>query len=122
MYQQINLIGRLGKDPEMRYTGEGVAVATFDIAVDQPGKKEPIWVHIITWERLAESASKYLNKGSLVHVVGILFPDRSTQQPRVYQRKNGDYASIYEVSARVVTFLSPKSEGGYQEQDLDNIF
>ena len=74
---QINLIGRLGRDPEMRYTPSGKAVATFSVATDYEWngadgtkQKETTWHTIETWGPLAEVCNQYLRKGSKVFVQG----------------------------------------------------
>jgi len=118
MYQSIELIGRLGKDPEERYTPDGTAVTHFNLAVDGSQGKT-IWVRIVTWDNLAKICGKYLIKGSLVHVVGTLTPDKETGNPRMFQRKNGEWACGYEVTAKTVTFLSPRS-GEASEASQDN--
>jgi len=116
MYHKIELIGRLGKDPEMRYTPDGKAVVNFDLAIDI-GKDKTMWVRIVTWEALAENCNKFLNKGSLVHVEGTLIPD-NIGNPKVFKRKDNSYGSVYEVLARRVTFLSPKvNESDYSSRE-----
>lgn len=114
MYQNMTLIGRLGKDPETRYTPEGKVVATFDVAVDAGTRDKTMWVRITTWEKLAENCNAYLKKGSMVHVEGMLSSDKDGN-PKVSTRKDGTCGSVFEVSARRVTFLSPKDEYMVQE-------
>lgn len=122
MFQQVVLIGRLGKDPEQRYTPEAKAVTNFDIAVDG-GKGQTMWVRIIAWEKLAENCNLYLNKGKLVQVVGVLTPDKETGNPRMFKRQDGSTGTVYEVTARQVTFLSPRDDSntppGYSRQDVN---
>ena len=79
MYQQITLIGNLGRDPEMRYTPTGLPVTSFTMAVSrnwvgQDGQRQEktIWFRVTAWRKLAETASQYLRKGSKVLVVGEL--------------------------------------------------
>lgn len=131
MYQQITLIGHLGKDPEMRFSQKQlIAVANFDMAVRQPGKDDPIWVRVYCWDKVAEAVTQNLRKGSIVHVTGTLFPDKETNGPRTYNRKgDGLTVGIYEVTARVVTFLSKKKDGSgeweqnrFSEDDEDVLF
>jgi single-strand DNA-binding protein len=68
------LIGRLGRDPEMRYTAEGEAVTTLSLATDRPpkpdGAVETDWHRIVCWAKLAEFAGQFLAKGRLVCVTG----------------------------------------------------
>lgn len=102
MLNQVVLIGRLTRDPELRYTtGNGVAVTTFTIAVDrfkQQGVREADFINIVTWEKLAENCANYLQKGRLVAVVGRL-------QIRSYEDSQGVKRKTAEVVARDVKFL-----------------
>jgi single-strand DNA-binding protein len=73
MLNTIVLIGRLATDPELRYTPSGVAVTTFRLAVQRPGKDaETDFIDIVAWRQLAEFAANYLTKGRLVAVDGRL--------------------------------------------------
>lgn len=104
MLNHIVLIGRLTKDPELRYTAaNGVAVASFTIAVDrrfsQPGQqKETDFIPIVVWRTQAENCAKFLGKGRLVAVDGRL-------QIRSYEDKEGQRRSVAEVVADFVQFL-----------------
>lgn len=76
---KVQIIGNLGRDPEMRYTPSGKPVATFPVAVSRSrakaeGEREDKteWFNVVAWERLAEICSQYLVKGSLVYVEGRL--------------------------------------------------
>ncbi len=71
MYQQLTLIGNLGNDPEMRYTPSGVAVTSFSLAVsrswtgkDGQRQEKTIWFRVSAWDKLAETASQYLDQGA----------------------------------------------------------
>ena len=73
MYQQITLIGNLGRDPEMRYTPSGQPVTNFSVAVtrawvgqDGQRQEKTVWFRVTAWRKLAEQASQYLTKGSKV--------------------------------------------------------
>lgn len=112
MLNKIILIGRLTRDPELRYTNnEGVAVANFTIAVDRPftsssGEKETDFVRIIAWKKQAENCANYLAKGRLVAVEGRL-------QIRSYEDREGIKRTITEVVANSVVFLPDgKGKGG----------
>jgi len=78
MLNRVILIGRLGRDPEMRYTPSGIPVTTFSIAVDRPmapnaqGERETDWIDIVAWRERAEFAANYLGKGRLIAVEGRL--------------------------------------------------
>ncbi len=106
----ISLIGRLTRDPEMREAG-GKFVANFTIAVDREFKRdEADFVRIVVWERQAENCEKYIGKGSLVGVVGRL-------QTRNYEDKEGNKRTMTEVVARNVEFLDKRK----QEEENDEI-
>lgn len=77
MLNRIVLIGRLTRDPELRYTPNGVAVATFTLAVDRQftnsqGERETDFINIVTWRGLAENCANYLKKGRLAAADGRL--------------------------------------------------
>ncbi len=113
MFNQIVLIGRLTRDPELRYTpGNGIPVATFTLAVDRPftnqqGTRETDFIPIVTWRKLAETCSNYLQKGRLVAVSGRL-------QIRSYDDSEGNRRKVAEVVADQVKFLE-WSKGNEQE-------
>ncbi len=70
---QATIIGRVGKDPDLRYFESGTSKASFSIAVNRPTKnKETDWFDIVLWGRQAEIAGEYVRKGSLVGIVGQL--------------------------------------------------
>ncbi|HEX3043259.1 MAG TPA: single-stranded DNA-binding protein [Bacillota bacterium] len=100
----IVLIGRLTKDPELRYTPNGLAVATFTLAVDrdrapnQQGEKETDFIRIVTWQKQAEVCANYLKKGRLVAIEGRL-------QIRNYETQDGQKRTAAEVVANRVQFL-----------------
>ena len=105
---RIVLIGRLTKDPELRYTQSGVGVASFTLAVDRQfkgkdGQKETDFINIVAWRGLGENCANYLAKGKLAGVDGRL-------QIRNYETKDGQKRTIAEVVADDVQFLSPKSD------------
>lgn len=113
MYQQITLIGNLGRDPEMRYTPTGVPVTSFTMAVSrnwvgQDGQRQEktTWFRVTAWRKLAETASQYLTKGSKVLVVGEL------EDPNAYIDREGQARASLEVTAQTIRFLSTRGEGG----------
>jgi single-strand DNA-binding protein len=100
---RIVLIGRLTRDPELRYTPSGVAVASFSLAVDRPfanqqGERETDFIDIVVWRKLAETVSGHLQKGRLVAVQGRL-------QIRSYETQDGQRRKAAEVVADDVRFL-----------------
>jgi len=112
MYQQITLIGNLGRDPEMRYTPTGVPVTSFTIAVNrrwtgQDGQQQDktTWFRITAWRKLAETASQYLTKGSKVLVIG------TVEDPQAYIDREGQPRASLEVTAQDIRFLSTRGEG-----------
>lgn len=98
----IILIGRLTRDPEIKYTQNGVAVANFDLAVDRPlqkdKEKETDFIRIVVWNKLAENCANYLGKGRLIAVEGRL-------QIRSYEGQDGQKRYVAEVVASEVQFL-----------------
>ena len=118
--------GRLGRDPEMRYTPSGQAVTNFSVAVDDSytnnsGERveRTIWFRISTWGRNAENCNTYLKKGSRVLVEGRMVIDPATGGPRTYTRNDGTTGANLEVNARTVKFLSSRGDdqGGYQPSE-----
>lgn len=104
----IVLIGRLTRDPELRYTPNGTAVTHFSLAVDRPflnqaGEREADFVPIVTWQKLAETCANHLHKGRLVAVEGRL-------QIRSYEAQDGQRRRVSEVVAGSVKFLDRASE------------
>ena len=111
MYQQITLIGNLGRDPEMRYTPSGVAVTSFSVATSrswtgQDGQRQErtVWFRIAAWQRLAETCNQYLTKGQRVLVVGEL------EEPSTWTDREGNTRASLEVRALNVRFLSTRAE------------
>lgn len=128
MYQEIMLIGNLGREPEMRYLPNGNAITNFSIATSrkwkdangQP-KEETLWWRISTFGKLAELCNQYCVKGSRVLVKGEMTGDEKTGSPRVFQRKDGTSGASFEVRANLVRFLSGKSEQGTDESTNDGV-
>jgi single-strand DNA-binding protein len=115
MYEKLILVGRLGKDPEMRYTPSGKAVASFSLATDRregDAGKVTVWYRITVWEKQAETVNQYLKKGSMVLVEGQLNVDAASGGPRLWTDKEGKTRASFEVTARTVRFLSSRGEGG----------
>lgn len=105
------LIGRLTADPELRYTPNGTAVATFTIATDRFGKegeKETTFIPIVAWRKQAENCAEYLRKGSLAAVDGRI-------NVRSYEDKEGKKRWVTEVVAEAVKFLSGKGDSAPKE-------
>ena len=108
---KIILIGRLTKDPELRYTNSGTGVCSFDIAVerqhkDASGNKETDFIHVVVWQKLGELVAQYLRKGRMAAVEGRL-------QIRQYENRDGHKVRAAEVVADNVRFLdrAPDAQG-----------
>lgn len=114
MINRVLLVGRLTRDPELRYTPNGVAVATFTLAVNrqftnQQGEREADFINCVVWRKPAENVANFLKKGSLAGVDGKI-------QTRSYE-KDGRTVYVTEVVADSVQFLEPK---GTQQQTKQN--
>lgn len=115
MLNTIVLIGRLTRDPELRYTGQGTAVANFGIAVDRgfksnsPDGQTADFFNVVCWSRLAETVAEYMTKGRLVAVQGRL-------QSRSYE-SNGQRRTSIEIVANTVRFLD---RGNQNQNQYDN--
>lgn len=109
MLNRVILIGRLTRDPELRYTPQGVPVASFALAVDRPfsnqqGEREADFIDCIAWRKLAETVGNHLTKGRLVAVEGRL-------QIRSYETQDGSKRRVAEVIADSVRFLDRPRDG-----------
>ena len=111
MYQKLIIIGRLGRDPEMRYTPEGTPVTSFSVATDRrwtdasgEQQQRTVWFRVSAWRRLAETCNQYLSKGRLVMVEGEI------QEPKAYQSRDGEWRASLNVTARAVKFLGGRAD------------
>lgn len=114
---KIILIGRLTKDPELRYTPNGAAVCTFTLAVDRPfsgDKKEADFINIVVWNKAGENAAKYLAKGRQAAIEGRL-------QIRTYDGDDGKKRWVTEVVADRMEFIGSGGNGSTKKaDDLEN--
>ena len=107
---KVILIGNLGRDPELRYTKSGSAVANFSLATTdtftREGQREERteWHRIVAWGKTAELCTQYLAKGRPVYVEGQL-------RTREWEDKEGHKRQTTEVHAQTVTFLGPRGTG-----------
>lgn len=107
---KVQLIGHLGKDPELRYTPSGIAVCNFSLATtesfkqDDEWKDKTEWHNIVAWRKLAETCSNYLKKGSKVYVEGKL-------QTESYEKDGGDKRYITKVIINSMIFLDGVDKG-----------
>jgi len=114
MLNRVILIGRLTKDPELKYTPNGLAVASFTLAVDRfrtnaQGERETDFIPIVVWQKQAENCANYLGKGSLAAVDGRM-------QVRNYDGKDGIRRWVTEVVAENVRFLDRRGEQTGRQQ------
>jgi single-strand DNA-binding protein len=108
---KVILIGNLGKDPELRYTSAGVAVATFSVATNESWKdpegntqERTQWHNIVAWRKLAEICGEYLKKGSRIFLEGRL-------QYRSYDDKNGVKRYVTEIVMDEMMMLDSRGAG-----------
>ncbi|MDD4705859.1 MAG: single-stranded DNA-binding protein [Bacilli bacterium] len=105
----VSLVGRLTKDPELRSVSDGRAVVNVNIAINRTftnanGEREADFIPVVVWNRQAENLAKYCSKGSQVAVTGRI-------QTRSYDHSDGTKRYVTEVLAESVTFLSSKNDG-----------
>ncbi|MGB7846260.1 MAG: single-stranded DNA-binding protein [Candidatus Acidiferrum sp.] len=108
---KVILVGRLGRDPETRFTSGGQAVANFSVATDETYKdrsgerqKRTEWHKIVVWGKQAEIAQQYLKKGSLVFIEGRI-------QSREWQDKEGQKRTSFEIVATNFRMLGGRGDG-----------
>jgi single-strand DNA-binding protein len=108
---KVILVGRLGRDPETRYTSGGQAVANFSVATDESYKdkngerqKRTEWHKIVVWGKQAEIAQQYLKKGSLIFIEGRI-------QSREWQDKEGQKRTSFEIVATNFRMLGGRGDG-----------
>jgi len=107
---KVILVGNLGKDPELRYTPSGAAVATFSLATTNPfkdkeGNKQTEWHNIVAWRQLAEICGKFLHKGKQVYIEGRI-------QTRSYDDRDGNKRYITEIVADQMQMLGSRDDQG----------
>ena len=109
---KVILVGNLGQDPELRYTGSGTAVCNLRLATNESYKdaagewvERTEWHSIVAWSRLAEICNEYLKKGSQVYFEGSL-------QTRSYEDKDGNTKYVTEVKAKEMMMLSGRGTNG----------
>ena len=113
MINRVTLVGRLGRDPEMRQTGTGNPVVNFSVATNESWKdkngeqqERTEWHKVIAWGRLAEICNEYLTKGKQVYIEGRL-------QTNEWEDKDGNKRYTTEVVANEMKMLGTRSEEGY---------
>ncbi len=114
---KVMIIGRLGRDPEMRYTPSGRPVTTFSVATSRSwntsegGRRtETEWFNVVAWSTLAEICKQHLNKGRLVYIEGRL-------QTRQWEDPEGTKHSSTEIVANEMILLEDRREGNHLEDE-----
>jgi single-strand DNA-binding protein len=107
---KVILIGRLGKDPELKYTPSGAPVVNFSLATDESFKdrsgeqqNRTEWHRIVAWGKLAEICGEYLTKGKQVYIEGSI-------RSRQWEDQSGNKRTAYEIVARQMTMLGSRAE------------
>jgi single-strand DNA-binding protein len=111
MYQQITIVGNVGRDPELRYTPQGFAVCDFSVAVNRrvggqnntEARDETTWFRVTCWRQLAETVAKYVRKGRQILIVGEV-------SVSAYTDKAGQPAATLEITAQTVKFLGQRED------------
>lgn len=118
MINRVVQVGRLTKDPDLRYTPTGTAVARFTLAVNRTfsnaqGEKEADFINVTVWRKQAENSANFLKKGSLAGVEGRI-------QTGSYEGQDGKRVYTTEVVADSVQFLEPKAKSGESNQSQNS--
>ena len=120
MVNKVLLIGRLGKDPEVRYTPDGMMVTNFTMATDEQRKdkngqkiQRTEWHRIVTFGKLAEICSSYLSKGKLIFIEGRI-------QTKSWEDKDGNKRSSTEIIANNMQMLDSKGQTRSQDTEADD--
>lgn len=114
MLNNVSLVGRLTKDPELRYTPSNQAVATFSLAVNrnfksQNGERETDFINCVIWRQQAENLANWAKKGALIGITGRI-------QTRSYENQQGQRVYVTEVVADSFQLLESQKERGNQSQ------
>lgn len=118
---KVMIIGRLGRDPEMRYTPSGRPVTTFSVATSRTwntsegGRRtETEWFNVVAWSNLAEICKQHLSKGRLVYIEGRL-------QTRQWEDNEGNKHSSTEIVANEMIMLDERRESGSEEYEAGEV-
>lgn len=120
MINNITLVGRLTKDPELKYTSGGTAVATFTLAVNRnftnaSGEREADFPNCVIWRKPAETLANYARKGSLIGVTGRI-------QTRNYENQQGQRVYVTEIVCENFQLLESKKDDNNQQNTQQNNF
>ncbi|WP_290033236.1 single-stranded DNA-binding protein [Ligilactobacillus cholophilus] len=118
MINRVVLVGRLTKDPDLRYTQSGVAVATFTLAIErqftnQNGEREADFINCVIWRKAAENFANFTHKGSMVAVEGRL-------QTRSYENQQGIRVYVTEVIVDNFSLLETKAQSEQYRREHPN--
>ncbi|MGM0276539.1 MULTISPECIES: single-stranded DNA-binding protein [unclassified Enterococcus] len=118
MINNVTLVGRLTKDPDLRYTSSGKAVASFTLAVNrrftnQAGQREADYIQCVIWGKSAETLANYAKKGSLIGIVGRL-------QSRSYENKEQQRVYVTEVVVETFQLLEPRTVNEQRQSSQNN--
>jgi single-strand DNA-binding protein len=118
-FNKVIIVGNLGRDPELRYTAQGTPVCSFSMATtekrkDRNGEMQDIttWFRVTTWNRMAETASQYLQKGRQVYIEGRLRVEE-------FIDREGKTRSTLEVNATEMHFIGSRGDSGGGESSYD---
>lgn len=115
-FNQVIIVGNVGRDPEMRYLQSGVPVCNFSVAVNsitgsgETRQEKTTWFRVAAWRQLAETCNTYVRKGMQVMVVGSV-------ETRAYLDQSGQPQATLELTARDVRFLGSRTDAGGQQGD-----
>lgn len=115
MLNRAVIVGRLTRDPDLRYTPSGLAVSNFTVAANRPfknqqGEQEADFIGCVAWRKQAENLANYMKKGQMIGVDGRI-------QTRNYKAEDGKTVYVTEVLAESIQFLEPKRNGGQQQSN-----
>jgi len=124
MFDQITIIGNLGRDAEMRYTPGGQPVSNFSVAANRVRKdadgnvvKSTVWYRASLWGKTAEKLTEYLTKGKTVLIEGQLQTDKATGGPRVYEKNDGTSGASFEVFVNTIKLLGGGNGGAHKAEE-----
>lgn len=111
------VLGRAGRDPEMRFTPAGKAVTNLSVAADVGfgTNKKTVWFRVTFWDKLAEVVNQYVGKGDTVYIEGELVPDE-TGGPRIWTKQDGTPSASFELNAQTFRFTGGKSDDARKQK------
>lgn len=114
MWMNLEFVGRVGRDPQMRYMPSGQAVCNFSVAVDtgRDESKHSTWFQVSCFGKTAEFATKHVHVGKRVLVMGVLNSDIKTGNPRMWQRQDGTAGASYDVWCNELRIIDWENDDG----------